>query len=57
MVLRDTELAFLLVIGAGLSTGIGAGVVYSNTLIKITSEAMLASGLGLSAGVMFSRRG
>jgi ZIP family zinc transporter len=52
MGLQDKELAFLLVVGAGLSTGIGAGVVYSKTLVQITSKSVLAVALGLSAGVM-----
>ncbi|KAJ1426004.1 Zinc/iron permease [Ochromonadaceae sp. CCMP2298] len=52
MGLQDKELAFLLVCGAGLSTGIGAGVVYSKTLIQVTSKSVLAVSLGLSAGVM-----
>lgn len=52
MSLSNAELAFLLVIAAGMSTSIGAAVVYSNTLIKITSKKMLAASLGLSAGVM-----
>jgi zinc transporter ZupT len=52
MGLSDKELAFLLVCGAGLSTGIGAGVVYSKTIVQVTSKAVLAGSLGLSAGVM-----
>lgn len=50
--MKETELAFLLVIGAGMSTGIGASVVYSNAVIKVTSKEALAFALGLSAGVM-----
>jgi ZIP family zinc transporter len=52
MSLRDEELGFILVCAAGLSTAIGAGVVYSTSLIKLASKAVLASSLGLAAGVM-----
>ena len=45
-------MAFLLVVFAGLSTGIGAGVVYSERLIVLASRAVLGAALGLSAGVM-----
>ena len=49
----DTEvIAFCLVIGAGMSTCLGAGIVYSETLTKLTSKDTLAAGLGISAGVM-----
>lgn len=44
--------AFLLVVFAGLSTGIGAGVVYSKRLIILASRAVLGAALGLSTGVM-----
>jgi ZIP family zinc transporter len=44
--------AFLLVIGAGLSTCIGGAVVYSERLIRLTSCQILGAGLGLSSGVM-----
>lgn len=50
--LTDAELGFILVCAAGLSTSIGAGVVYSVHLIKFTSKGVLASALGASAGVM-----
>ena len=52
MALTDAELGFILVVCAGLATSIGAGVVYSTSLIKFTSKNVLASALGLSAGVM-----
>lgn len=52
MGLTNAELGFLLVIGAGLATGVGAGVVYSSRLIKFASKTMLGAALGLSAGVM-----
>ena len=45
-------LAFLVVILAGLSTGIGAAVVYFPKLVKLASRRVLASALGISAGVM-----
>mmetsp|Transcript_18752 Transcript_18752/g.31583 ORF Transcript_18752/g.31583 Transcript_18752/m.31583 type:complete len:335 (+) Transcript_18752:60-1064(+) len=53
MGLTDKELGFVLVVAAGMSTGIGAAVVYSQTLIRATSKEVLASALGLAAGVMF----
>lgn len=45
-------LGFLVVILAGLSTGIGAAVVYFPKLVKLASRRVLASALGISAGVM-----
>lgn len=45
-------LAFLLVVGAGLSTGIGAAVVYNSRLVVLASKEVLGLSLGLSAGVM-----
>ena len=52
MSLSPEAIGFLLVIGAGMSTGIGAAVVYSTRLIKATSKTILAGALGLSSGVM-----
>lgn len=40
--------AFALVLGAGMSTALGAATVF----YKKTSPLMLATGLGLAAGVM-----
>ena len=45
-------LGFLVVICAGLSTGIGAAVVYFPKLVNLASRRVLASALGISAGVM-----
>jgi hypothetical protein len=50
--LSNEALGFLLVAGAGLSTGIGAAVVFSPRLIKLASRKFLAGSLGFSAGVM-----
>jgi ZIP family zinc transporter len=44
--------ALLLVLGAGLSTGIGAAVVFIPSLVKLASRRVLAASLGFSAGVM-----
>jgi ZIP family zinc transporter len=44
--------AFLLVLGAGMSTCLGAAIVFSESCVKLTSKVVLASGLGVSAGVM-----
>lgn len=48
----DVGIAFALVIGAGASTAIGAGVVFAPALVKLASRKTLAGALGLSAGVM-----
>ena len=45
-------LGFLLVVGAGLSTGVGAAVVYNSRLVVLASKEVLGLSLGLSAGVM-----
>lgn len=45
-------LGFLLVLGAGSSTAIGAAVVYHPSLIKLASKKILGGSLGISAGVM-----
>lgn len=52
MALNNAPLAFILVLAAGLSTCIGSAVVYNTWAIKFTSKRILASSLGLSAGVM-----
>ena len=46
MGLRNNELAFLLVVGAGMSTSLGAAVVYSERLVELASKKILAGGLG-----------
>mmetsp|Transcript_17925 Transcript_17925/g.25291 ORF Transcript_17925/g.25291 Transcript_17925/m.25291 type:complete len:371 (-) Transcript_17925:204-1316(-) len=48
----DVGVAFALVIGAGAATAIGASVVFFPSLVKLASRRVLASALGLSAGVM-----
>ena len=45
--------AFVLVTGAGAATAVGTSVVFFPTLVKLTSNRVLASALGISAGVMF----
>lgn len=55
MPVEDNEnvgIAFALVIGAGLATALGAGVVFVPSLVKYASRRTLAGALGLSAGVM-----
>jgi len=49
---ENVGVALALVFGAGLSTGIGAVVVFIPSLVKIASRRVLASSLGFSAGVM-----
>lgn len=51
---RDSNgpIAFALVCGAGLSTALGASMVYFPKLVQMTSKYTLASSLGMSAGVM-----
>ena len=48
----DVAVAFALTIAAGLSTCIGALTVFNRKLAKLASKSVLASSLGLSAGVM-----
>lgn len=48
----NVGVAFGLVIGAGAATAIGAAVVFFPALVKLASRRVLASALGLSAGVM-----
>ncbi|CAM9825363.1 unnamed protein product, partial [Ectocarpus fasciculatus] len=45
-------IAFVLVICAGLSTAVGAAVVFNQRLVKLASKRFLAGSLGLAAGVM-----
>ena len=49
---ENLGIAFGLVIGAGLSTALGAGVVFFPSLVKYADRRTLAGALGLSAGVM-----
>jgi len=49
----NTEaMAFILVIAAGLATGIGASVVFFPKLASLANRKVLAIALGLAAGVM-----
>lgn len=48
----NVGIAFALVVGAGLSTCLGASVVFFPRLVKMASRRVLAASLGLSAGVM-----
>ncbi|CAM9701082.1 unnamed protein product [Ectocarpus sp. 4 AP-2014] len=48
----NAPIAFVLVICAGLSTAIGAAVVFNQKLVKLASKRFLAGSLGLAAGVM-----
>ncbi|GMI46323.1 hypothetical protein TrCOL_g9562 [Triparma columacea] len=45
-------IGFLFVLGAGLSTSIGAAAVFSPRLIKLASRRFLAGSLGFAGGVM-----
>lgn len=49
---RHVAIAFALVIGAAMSTAIGASIVFFPSLVKIASRRVLASSLSFSAGVM-----
>jgi len=49
---ENVGVAFAMTIGAGLATALGACVVFFPRLVKLASRRALASGLGLSAGVM-----
>uniref|UniRef100_A0A7S4VDJ1 Uncharacterized protein n=1 Tax=Ditylum brightwellii TaxID=49249 RepID=A0A7S4VDJ1_9STRA len=48
----NVGVAFALVIGAGAATAAGAAVVFFPSLVKLASRRVLASALGISAGVM-----
>lgn len=50
--LEHANLAFGLVLVAGLSTALGGAVVFEQRLVKLANKQILAAGLGLSAGVM-----
>ena len=52
MGIDDKGTAFILVVGAGLSTCVGAALVYYPTYINVTSKKTLAISLGISCGVM-----
>ncbi|CAM9210048.1 unnamed protein product [Scytosiphon promiscuus] len=48
----NAPVAFLLVVCAGLSTGVGAGFVFNKRLVRLASKRFLAGSLGVAAGVM-----
>lgn len=48
----NVGIALALVCGAGLSTALGASLVFFPSLVKLASRRVLASSLGISAGVM-----
>eukprot|EP00449_Zooxanthella_nutricula_P024677 CAMPEP_0198530002 /NCGR_PEP_ID=MMETSP1462-20131121/26089_1 /TAXON_ID=1333877 /ORGANISM="Brandtodinium nutriculum, Strain RCC3387" /LENGTH=147 /DNA_ID=CAMNT_0044259867 /DNA_START=104 /DNA_END=543 /DNA_ORIENTATION=+ len=50
--LENAGLGFGLVVGAGLSTAIGAAAVFEKRVVKLANNAVLAAGLGFSSGVM-----
>jgi len=50
--LENANLAFGLVLVAGLSTAVGAIAVYFQQVVKLASKPVLAAGLGFSAGIM-----
>lgn len=50
---KNAGLGFALVVMAGLSTAIGAAVVFFRQLVHLANKLVLAAGLGFSAGVMF----
>jgi len=50
--MSNVGIAFGAVIAAGASTAIGAAIVFFPRLVKLASRKVLASSLGISAGVM-----
>mmetsp|Transcript_6012 Transcript_6012/g.10928 ORF Transcript_6012/g.10928 Transcript_6012/m.10928 type:complete len:306 (-) Transcript_6012:392-1309(-) len=50
--LENAGIAFLMVVIAGLATGIGAAVVFCEKLVSLASKRMLAASLAFSAGIM-----
>jgi len=48
----NVGVAIALVCGAGAATALGASVVFFPSLVKLASKRVLASSLGISAGVM-----
>jgi len=48
----NVAVAFALVIGSSLSTGLGASAVFFPSIVKLTSTRVLASSLAFAAGVM-----
>eukprot|EP00419_Tripos_fusus_P049406 CAMPEP_0172827756 /NCGR_PEP_ID=MMETSP1075-20121228/20346_1 /TAXON_ID=2916 /ORGANISM="Ceratium fusus, Strain PA161109" /LENGTH=124 /DNA_ID=CAMNT_0013669621 /DNA_START=18 /DNA_END=388 /DNA_ORIENTATION=+ len=50
--LDNTGVAFALVIAAGLSTAVGAALVFFKNIVNLANKRVLAAGLGFSSGVM-----
>jgi ZIP family zinc transporter len=50
--LDNTAVAFGLVFAAGLSTAVGAALVFFKNLVSLANKRVLAAGLGFSSGVM-----
>lgn len=50
--LENAPIGFLLTLGAGLSTTLGAAFVYYRRAVRLTNKRVLAAGLALAAGVM-----
>ena len=50
--MNNVLVGFLLVIGAGFSTLIGAGVVFFKSFVQIQNEYILSNALAISTGVM-----
>ena len=50
--LKNAPIGFLLTLGAGLSTTLGAAFVYYRRAVQLTNKRVLAAGLALAAGVM-----
>lgn len=50
--LDNAVVGFLLCLGAGLATALGASAVYFQRIVQLASKRVLAAGLSLAAGVM-----
>ena len=48
----NVGIAFALVVGSSLATGVGASVVFIPRLVKLADHRVLASSLGFAAGIM-----
>lgn len=48
----ETGTAMAFVVGAGMATGIGAAVVFSDRMIQLANKKVLAGCLGIASGVM-----
>ncbi|CAD7935124.1 unnamed protein product [Amoebophrya sp. A120] len=50
--MNNAAVGFLLCLGAGSATALGASLVFHNNVVKLANKRVLASGLALAAGVM-----